>query len=573
MNFNELKKNLKKDFSKFEKIKIAVIGDNSTQFLTQAIKGYGYVKKLNIDIFEANYNQINEQIIYSNSEIYLFNPKYILLYISSEKLYEDFCNTPLEQRSSFADITLNRIKNYWEVISSNLNCCILEYNFVEIDDLVFGNFSNKINISFIYQIRKLNFLLMDISNKYTNVYILDLSAIQNIYGRNITYNEKYYYSSKMTLSINIIPYAAKQYVDVIIALIGKIKKCIITDLDNTLWGGVIGDDGINKIEIGELGTGMAFSDFQKWLKELKKRGIILAVCSKNNEEIAKEPFEKHSEMVLHLNDFSIFIANWEDKVKNIRYIQSILNIGMDSIVFIDDSPFEREMVKKFIPEITVPELPEDPSLYLNYLKSLNLFETVSYSKEDLERTELYKTELKRNEMKNEYTSIDDYLINLNMLSVVKSFDDFSYPRIAQLTQRSNQFNLRTVRYTESEIKEIALSDKYITLYFTISDMFGEHGIIAVVILEIVSENTLFIDTWLMSCRVLKRGMEEFTINKIISIAKEKGYKKVIGEYIKTSKNLMVSNIYSQLGFKEKKDNIFEVSIENFIPNKTYISEK
>ena len=244
---------------------------------------------------------------------------------------------------------------------------------------------------------------------------------------------------------------------------------------------------------------------------------------------------------------------------------------MDSIVFIDDNPFERNSVKAMIPDITVPELPEDPALYLSYLKSLNLFETTTYSETDKDRTKQYQAQAQRATMQSSFENFDEYLKSLEMEAVAQPFVEFEYPRISQLTQRSNQFNLRTIRYTEAEIEEIANSDKYLTLSFSLKDKFGDYGLISVVIMEKQDEKTLFLDTWLMSCRVLKRGMEEFIINKVIETAKENGFETVIGEYIKTPKNAMVEEIYSKLGFENKGDGKFEADVNNFKFNKTNIS--
>ena len=299
------------------------------------------------------------------SELYQHQPDAVLLYMSSEKLYENFCETGAEQRENFADLTIEKIKNAWQNLSSKIKTNILQFNFIEIDDRTFGNYANKTPNSFIYQLRKLNYQLMELASNTKNAFLIDLSTIQNIYGRETVHDDKLYYIAKMPLSTNILPEVSQQVLEVIKALNGKFKKCAILDLDNTLWGGVIGDDGLKSIQIGELGLGHAFSEFQMWLKELKNRGIILAVCSKNNENIAKEPFEKHPDMILKLDDISMFVANWEDKATNIKYIQETINIGMDSIVFIDDNPFERNLVKGMIPDITVPELPEDPAMYLS----------------------------------------------------------------------------------------------------------------------------------------------------------------------------------------------------------------
>lgn len=568
--FNQLKK-LAKQPPDCPPIKAALLGDTATQLLTVAIKGAAAEKGINIDIYEAEYDQIFSEIIDDSSGLYKSNPEYTIIYMSSEKLYDEFCRTPLPERESFAEAHALKIKGQWDKINSLTKTRIIQVNFAENDDLTFGSFGNRTEISYIFQLRKLNFLLMEKAAKEKNIYIADLSRIQNIYGRNILFSDKFYYSARLSVSMECLPILAEEITGIVSALMGKVKKCAVLDLDNTLWGGVIGDDGLDNIEIGELGTGRAFSDFQQWLKELTKRGILLAVCSKNNEETAKEPFEKHPDMVLRLEDFAIFVANWNDKASNIKYIQQTLNIGMDSLVFIDDNPFERNLVRDAIPEVTVPELPEDPSLYLSFLKKENLFETGSYSSGDSNRTQQYRAEAQRVQLQQNFGSIDDYLKSLEMIGYYAPFDSFNIPRISQLTQRSNQFNLRTVRYTEGEIADIAASDKYITLYFTLKDKFGDHGLISVVIMEKQTDG-LFIDTWLMSCRVLKRTAEEFIINTIVKIAKENGFSKITGEYIPTAKNKMVADIYSQLGFSSIGINRFEVFTDNFKFNKCFINE-
>lgn len=557
-------------------VRLAVMGDCATQFLSKALRGYGYVRGINLEVLDTDYNQIDPQTMDPASETYEFDPDYVLIQNCTEKLYEAFCGVPLTQRGQFADMMLEKMKTVWKRLETNCKCRIIQFNFPELDDGVFGSYGNKASVSFLYQQRKLNLLLMDAVQNDKNVYLADLESLQNHLGRPALFDEKYYYSAKMPLSLDAVPYAAKLVVDMIEALRGKIKKCVVLDLDNTLWGGVIGDDGMSGIQIGELGAGHAFSDFQMWLRELKNRGIILAVCSKNNEDTAREPFEKHPEMVLRMDDISMFVANWDDKASNIKMIQKTLNLGMDSLVFLDDNPFERNMVRTMIPDITVPELPEDPAQYLTYLQSLNLFETPSYSEEDQDRTKQYQAEIGRVSLQKQYESIDDYLISLNMKAGVKPFDEFHYPRIAQLTQRSNQFNLRTVRYTEAEIEEKAHDEHYLTLYFTLKDQFGDHGLISVVILE-KRENALFVDTWLMSCRVLKRGMEEFIINQLVKTARAQGFETLIGEYLPTPKNSMVSEIYGKMGFDLVEENdqhrLYQTNIETFTDHKTYITEE
>lgn len=573
ITFQQLKKLSKTDASALPQYSLAVLGDCATQHLATALRGYGVSVGIRLNVFDADYDQIDAQVMAPDSELYRFAPQGVLLQMCTEKLQEAFYDRPPEARASFAEDTYARIRQIWSRIGSRIPATVLQCNFPLIDDGVFGQFGNKTEQSFLFQQRKLNYLLMQGCQEAKNTFLIDLDALQTALGRSTFADPKLYYVAKMPISLAALPAAAKLVVDVVRSLQGAVKKCLVLDLDNTLWGGVIGDDGLSGIQIGELGTGHAFSDFQKWLKELKNRGILLTVCSKNNEDTAKEPFEKHPEMVLRLEDFSMFVANWEDKARNIRTIQQALNIGMDSMVFLDDNPFERELVRTMIPEITVPELPEDPALYLQYLRGLDLFETASYSREDAGRTEQYREKAQRAAFEAAFQSYDDYLEALQMRASTAAFDPFHYPRIAQLTQRSNQFNLRTVRYTEAEIEALAQDDSRIGLYFTLKDKFGDHGLISVVVLEKQPEDTLFISEWLMSCRVLKRGMEEFIVDKILSVAAQQGFRRVVGEYIPTPKNAMVKDLYEQLGFAGLENGRFQAEVSGFPYHKTFITEE
>ncbi len=553
-------------------MKIAVLGNSSTQFLSLAIKGYAELEGIPVRVFDADYNQIDAQLIDTSSEVYGFGPDCILLYLSTEKIYEEFLDLPIAERAGFASRMMGRIEGWWNMIASNGHCRIIQPDLTEIEDNALGQYSLKVENSFIYQIRKLNFLLEERMTLRNDVYPVDLLSLQIRLGKHVYFDGSLYYNAKMDISLDALPYVAKAVIDVVKAMNGSIKKCVICDLDNTLWGGIIGDDGMGGIEIGELGRGHAFTDLQRYLKQLKECGIILAVCSKNNEDTAKEPFEKHEEMVLRLSDISVFVANWDDKASNIKLIQETLNIGMDSIVFLDDNPFERNLIRQMIPDIEVPELPEDPALYLEYLQEQNYFETVSFTGASSDRTAQYQAEFERKQAEKTFESIDDYLKSLEMKGGAKPFEEVRYARIAQLTQRSNQFNLRTVRYTEDEIARIASDDKYLTLYYTLEDKYGDHGLVSVVIMEKISDKELFINTWLMSCRVLKRGMEEFIVNKIFETAKSGGFEKIKAEYIPTAKNKMVKDIYDTFGFTVTGEGKYEMNVDDYEPRHVYIDD-
>lgn len=543
--FKELKRNLKKDNSSLPEIKVSVVGDTATQFLATALQGEAIERGYRVDMFEAEYSQVERQVMDPTSDLYQFGAKYTIIFQSTHKLLEKYSLLSASEWSNLAEERLAFVRTICESVQGK----IIYYNYPEIGDGVFGSYENKVPSSFIYQIRKINLGLMELSQEYQNLFICDLSEIQAKYGRDFFFDSSVYVSTEMILSIDALPIIASRTLDIICAIEGKFKKCLILDLDNTVWGGVVGDDGWENIQVGHgLGIGKAFTEFQQWVKKLKNRGIIICICSKNDEDKAKEPFEKNPEMVLKLEDIAVFVANWDNKADNIRTIQGILNIGFDSMVFLDDNPFERNMVRENVPGVTVPELPEDPGDYLEYLYSLNLFETASYSSADKDRTKQYQVEAKRVSSAKAFTNEADFLKSLNMVSEVKGFDSFNTPRVAQLSQRSNQFNLRTVRYTEDEIKALSTNPDYACFSFTLEDKFGDNGLICVIILEKKDAETLFVNTWFMSCRVLKRGMENFTLNTLVAYAKENGFKKIIGEYLPTLKNGMVKEHYPNLGF-------------------------
>lgn len=570
----ELKKKAKISLADSPTVKLALVGDTATQLLATAIKGMGVVRGYNIDLFEAEYNQVERQFMDPTSELYKFDADIILVFQATHKLGVHHSLLSIGHQLTLADDRLGFVVSICDN-PALANKKIIYFNYPEIGDTVFGSYANKVESSFTYQVRKLNYELMKLAEHYPNLFICDIAELQNKIGRDVMFAPNVYTTTEMVLSTNALPYVASRCIDIVCAIKGQFKKCLILDLDNTVWGGVIGDDGLEGIQLGHgLGIGKAFTEFQMWVKKLKQRGIIICVVSKNNEDTAKEPFEKHPDMVLKLDDIAVFQANWETKVDNIRTIQSILNISFDSMVFLDDNPFERNMVRENIPGITVPELPQDPGDYLEYLYSLNLFETASYSNADKDRTKQYQVEAKRVSLSKTFTNEADFLKSLNMVSRVSGFTKFNTPRVAQLSQRSNQFNLRTFRYTEADIAAMAENPDIIDLSFTLEDKFGDNGLIAVVIMKPLDKETLFVDTWFMSCRVLKRGMENFTLNTMVERAKAAGYRRIIGEYLPTPKNKMVEEHYTGLGFTKidgAATAMYVLDVDSYQPRDCYIN--
>jgi FkbH-like protein len=569
MRFLELKKNLKKDFSGCKAISAALLGDCSTQLVTQAIRGYGYESGLNLQILEADFDQIERQIKDRSSELYRSRPEYVFIFVTAPKLITKFYTTERAKRARFAEGEAARIDALLAQLNANLpGTKIILTNFMEIDDSVFGQYANKTSASFLHQVRLLNCGLMRLAERTKNLFICDIANLTAQFGQGASLDNRNRIEGDMPFSLDFLPSAGKAIVDIVQAISGTARKCLALDLDNTVWGGVIGDDGIENIQLGDLGQGKAFVELQYWAKELKQRGILLAICSKNDENIAKVPFEDHPDMVLSLNDIAIFVANWDSKVDNLNRIKSFLNIGYDSIVFIDDNPYERGIVKHHLPEICVPELPEDPSDYLPYLRRLNLFETASYTEEDGQRTEHFQQELKREQVQNSFTDERGFLQSLDMTGDIRPFDAYNIPRVAQLIQRSNQFNLRTIRYTEEDLTRLSRSSEYLCQAVSVQDRFGSYGLISVVIGEF-RRDELFIDTWVMSCRVLKRGVENLVLNELVESASRRGVKRLVGEFIPTRKNALVKDHYRNLGFLENGD-VWMLELDGFEPHHHFI---
>ncbi len=547
-SFAALKRNIKKPASGLKRIRVGVLGDSSTQLFTQALKGYGYEAGLDLDLHEAPHDQIELQVFEPESGLYKAKPEFIILFCSVQKLREKFYRTDLAEKKNFAESHIRWIESLYAVLLKKIPVQIICLNFPELNDSVYGNFSNKTELSFVYQLRKINYRLMQLSSELKSLSICDVCSLQGYYGKKFIFDSTTYFRSDMVFSIAFLPFIAKNICDIVLSVCGVFKKCLIMDLDDMIWGGLIGDDGMENIQIGDLGAGKSFSEMQMWIKQLKQRGIILAVCSKNNELTAKEPFEKHPDMILHLDDIAVFVANWRSKAENIQYIRRTLGIGFDSMVFLDDNPFERNCIRDLIPQITVPELPENPGDHLDFLQTLNLFEMASLSLEDGTRTQYYLEETRRSVVSGKYPDEHEFLKSLHMVSHIEPANKFNLPRLSQLSQRSNQFNLRTIRYTEEEIGTISQAADTVILSFTLNDKYGESGIICLVILKKKNPDTLFIDTWLMSCRVLNRRMDCFTLNAIAKVARVNGIKNLTGEYIPTHQNSLVRDHFFNLGF-------------------------
>lgn len=530
-------------------VKIAVLGTPSLQYFVQMLRYQLNEQGIQADIYEGEYNGINMAIFDESSDLYSFNPDVVILYTH----YLDITNYPaLLSDQDDIDKHLESIVGYykkiWDKIGSGVgkNTQILQTNFVYPPEHLLGNLETKVKSSHISFIRDLNRILVD--SAFPTVTIIDAELLSEFVGKYNWFDYPSYFLSKTGFNLDYLYDFSMLFTRTIMASRGKTNKCLVLDLDNTLWGGVVGDEGYDGIMLDpNNAVGESYRYFQKYLLELKNRGIILAVCSKNDEEVVKEPFQKNPNMVLSLDDISCFVANWEDKASNIRRIAQELNIGIDSLVFFDDNPAEREIVKKYIPEVTVIEVPKDPALYAVALDAAFPFEWLQITKEDLSRSSSYVQNRMRVELEKSFVNYDEYLESLEMTASVYEIGKSDAARFTQLLNKSNQFNLRTQRYKESEIDDAIEDSNTKCIAVNLRDRFSEYGIISCIVLK-KRDKKSFIESWVMSCRVLKRGVEDLTFEKIIEVSKLWGCDTITGEYLPTKKNSMVSELLNNYGF-------------------------
>jgi FkbH-like protein len=417
----------------------------------------------------------------------------------------------------------------------------------------FGNFDIQVNNTSRQFINIFNSsLVSEIIG--TDDFLLDVAAIAETVGLANWHDPVMYHMAKLPFAQKLVPFYAEQVCRIISAMSGKARRALILDLDNTLWGGVIGDDGLSGIELGQGNPlGEAYLAVQNTVLKLRQRGIVLAVCSKNNDTTARIPFRDHPDMLLNESHIAVFRANWEDKVPNIQFIAETLNLGLESIVFFDDNPVERDRVRYELPEVAVPELPEDPAYYPRTLLAAGYFEAVYFSDEDKSRVQNYQANAKRVALRETSTDLNTYLKTLQMTASLRPFDENGMKRIVQLISKTNQFNLTTYRHNESQTLNFMKNDQYFTLQVRLADAFGDNGMVSVVICKKGAEEW-FIDTWLMSCRVVGRRLEEIVFYEIVKSAKLEGVKKITGVYIPTKRNEIVRGHYLKLGFEAlKKD--------------------
>jgi FkbH-like protein len=534
-------------------LRLAIIGGCSlyplNDLVQHCLEAAGYPAGQKVEIFTGAYDSYVAEITQPESPLYEFHPEAIVLIPSDKRCgYSGHLFDSREQQEAQARRAARDLLELCRIAHDRTLAEIVLANFTLPAAFDPGPYRTRTAASD-WTFRKIVNLELGLAAP-SFVHLCDVEFLSARRGTLAVHDARAWFESKQPYAADFLVDVAKEINHIVSGLRRNIKKLVALDLDNTLWGGVIGDDGLEGIEIGDTSPrGEAFKAFQQYLKSLTKRGILLAVCSKNDRAKAVEPFEKHPEMALRMSDFVSFKANWEPKSENLRQIARELHLGLDSFVFVDDNPAEVDIVRQFVPEVETVLLPADPSEYVGLLQDSRYFEPLNITPEDAQRAEQYHQEAQRKETLAACTDMGAYLDSLEMRAVITEFQGIDAPRIAQLINKSNQFNVTTRRRTESEVRAVIEDSAYIGFTVRLADRFGDHGLISVVICRI-DGSVMEIDTWLMSCRVLKRQVEDEVLKEILRLAHERDCRVIRGRYNPTPKNDMVRDLYPRMGFAE-----------------------
>ncbi len=529
--------------------KLAILGNATIAPLGPALVGSAARHGIDLQYFKADYGQTIQEALAPDSGINRWKPDAVLLAL-------DYRGLPLQagvavgqDAGAMVDGALAFLNTLRDGFHQHANAISIVQTIAPPPETVFGSLDRAVAGTIRGLCAAFNDALVA-SLPGTQDVLFDVAALAETVGLATWYAPTQWNIGKFPFEARLLPLYADHVCRLVGALRGKSRRCLILDLDNTLWGGVIGDDGLEGIVIGQGNpTGEAHLEVQRYALALRERGIVLAVSSKNNDDVARAVFQKHPEMLIRENHIAVFQANWNDKATNITSIAAELSLGIDAMVFLDDNPVERGLVREILPEVAVPELPADPALYARTLSAAGYFEALAFSDEDRKRADFYQDNARRVALQHQAGDIEAYLASLQMTIGFRPFDATGRSRIAQLINKSNQFNLTTRRYDELDVATMEADPAVFTLQVRLTDTFGDNGMISVVVCRPRDPQTWEIDTWLMSCRVLGRRVEQMVLREIIYHARLAGVTKLIGIYIPTERNGMVAEHYGKLGFE------------------------
>ena len=560
---------------KVANLKIAILGGSTTDFLVRPLHLELETLGLGCHLFNSGYNSFVPEMLDTNSDTVGFDPDIAVFLINPFNIADwPQSGASLKAVQSIA----NSISDHWlglcESLHASTNCEIILSNLHTLPTRTAGNLDCRLDWETNSIIQRINYLLNHKAPAF--VHILDIASLASLYGVLNWFDSRFWYHSRQPVSFDCLVPFVRNLSAIIGALYGRTAKCLALDLDNTLWGGVVGDDGIEGLKIGQGDAeSESFRGFQEYLLRLKARGMLLAVCSKNEDENALAPFEQLPEMLLKRSDFVSFKANWNPKPDNLKIIAKELNIGLDSIVFVDDNPAERELVKQMLPQVKVVDLSDDPAEYPLLLDQSGWLEVTRLTDEDWKKTDQYHENVQRKEVQARHNDYDSYLKSLNQQAQICEFNTHNIERITQLVNKTNQFNLTTKRMNRSEIEAIMGRPDVFTASVRLVDQFGDNGLISVMVGHI-QEKALYIDHWLMSCRVFKRGVEQLLANYLFDHSRQIGLDRVYGLYIPTQKNKLVKSLYANMDFKlidtdEQGATRWSIKVQDYRPVPVHIS--
>ena len=560
-----LSKNI--DDLKFDKkLKVAVLSSFTINGLDEILHVRCSEIGINYQSYLAGYNQYNQEFLNPESDYYKFSPDITFLIIDIRSFLGDHFHYPYNisnnERKLLVKEKINHLENIIHNFEKYSNSKLVITNFNIPHYSPNGIIETKSEFGFHEMIEELNKSLRHISKTHKSVYVYDFNQFVSKHGEKNIFDYRQYHLGDIQIALNFMPFFGYDLMGYIKPISGTNRKCIVLDLDDTLWGGIVGEDGFDGIELGHTSNGKAFVDFQKELLSLWNHGTILAINSKNNFDDAMKVIQDHPDMILREKNFASIKINWNDKAENLKQIADEINIGLDSIIFFDDDKINQERIKQEFPEVLTIELPNDPSQFSPILKELNDFNVLQRTDEDSKRGKMYAQQRERKEFEKSISSLDDFLKQLDIKIKIKKSNEFLIPRISQLTFKTNQFNLTTRRYQEEEIRNFSNNTKFIVGCAQVLDKFGDNGITGVYIIN-KNEKSWLIDTFLLSCRIMGRGVENAILSQILIDAKTNGIEEIHAEFIQTQKNQPSENFLSDFGFK-KRDNLWIYKLNNEI---------
>ena len=555
-------------------LRLAVLGGSTTAEIVQFLEVLLLASGFDPVFYESEYDRFYQDAVLDSEALIAFRPELVYIHTSSRNIisFPSMSATELEHQEAVSR-ELERFRQIWHSIQDQIGCQMLQNNFELPLYAIMGNLDAVASGGRSRFLMDLNAVFAAEARTNPRLLIQDLHGISSRIGLERWFDWNRWYSYKLFCTAEGTLSLARSLTAMIKAIYGRSRKVLVLDLDNTLWGGVIGDDGVDRIQIGrETPVAEAYTAFQEYCALQRQRGVLLAVCSKNDEAVAKSGFA-HPDSVLKIEDFSFFKANWEPKHENILEAARDLNLGTDSFVFVDDNPAERAIIEAQVPGVAVPNVGSDVAAFISLLDSGRFFEAVSLSKEDFARAAMYANRSEQVALQSKFANYGEYLDSLEMTAEIDSFQPVYLDRIAQLTNKTNQFHLTTRRSTAAEIAMFAADPAYVTLYGRLSDRFADNGLVTV-LLGRKQDRTLHLELWLMSCRVLKRDMELAMLDVLVERASAAGISTLVGYYIPTNKNGMVADHYERLGFERMGEangtTTWQLKIDGYAPRNEHI---